>query len=319
MSMMNRIPVPGVAALVGEFAAAGHAPVQQPQVRPYAFGAGEPTGIADFCGLRAINDRFCRLARSAFVPTLRFPPRITCLPPELLSFDEFRGAQDRLVSLTVCHVEELRGSLLMVLPHRLVSTLTNAWYGGGPVASQPGQGEFSATEERLIEQVTARLMQAMQLAWRDVMPISLSVIAREANMRFASFAVGDEMVVCCRFQVELLAGDAARIDVLYPLQLLKPIAGLLRARLQSDQLDEDRSWREKLEQAVLAVPLRVSVRLCQPEMPLNRLMSLATDEVLPVTLSGSVDVLVEGRALFAAQPGEQSGRAAVAILRPLTP
>ncbi len=63
--------------------------------------------------------------------------------------------------------------------------------------------------------------------------------------------------------------------MVYPMQLLRPISSLLRSRLQSDQLDEDRSWRERLEQAVMGVPLSVSVRLCQPELPLNRIVALS--------------------------------------------
>lgn len=317
MTLMKRIPPAGLAALVGDLAAPGPADLAaQPPVRPYAFGGAEVTGLADYYGLRAINERFCRIARSAFVPMLRFPPRITCLPPELHSFDEFRSALQAPVSLTVSHVEELRGTQLMVLPHRLVSVLTNAYYGGGPAATAPSSNEFSATEQRVIELVTDRLNQAMQLAWRDVMPVSLAVTTREENIQFATFADGDELVVSCRFVVQLPGGATGQIDTVYPLQMLRPISSLLRSRLQSDQLDEDRNWRERLEQAVLSVPLNLSVRLCQPELPLNRLLSLTAGEVLPVTLTGTVEVLVEGRPLFRAQPGEQGGHAAVSILRP---
>jgi flagellar motor switch protein FliM len=313
MSLMSRIPSSVLTALVG--APAGIDPREAREVRPFALGSGDVTGLADFFGLRAINERFCRIARHAFVPMLRFMPRITSHPPELMSFDEFRRTQANPVSLTVWHMEELRGNQMMVLPHRLVSVLTNAFYGGGPVATPATQAEFSGTEQRVIELVTDRLMQAMQVAWRDVMPVAMTLAGREESTQFATFADGDEMVVDCRFTVQLPGGDTARIDVVYPMQLLKPISSLLRSRLQSDQIEEDRTWRERLEQAVLSVPLNVSVRLCQPEMPLNRLIALSAGDVLPVALTGTVDVLVAGRVLFQAQPGEQGGRAAVCILR----
>jgi flagellar motor switch protein FliM len=314
MSLMSRIPSSVLAA-----------PVDTPgdlretrEVRPFALGTGDVTGLADFYGLRAIHERFGRIARQAFVPMLRFQPRITSHPPELVSFDEFRRTLGNPVALTVWQMEELRGNQLMVMPHQLVSVLTNAFYGGGPVATPATQAEFSGTEQRVIELVTDRLMQAMQVAWRDVMPVSMSLAAREESTLFATFADGDEMVVDCRFTVQLPGGESARIDVVYPMQLLRPISSLLRSRLQSDQLDEDRSWRERLEQAVMGVPLSVSVRLCQPELPLNRIVALSAGDVLPVALTGTVDVLVAGRVLFQAQPGEQGGRAAVCILRQQT-
>lgn len=314
MSHMARIPSAALAALVGS--PGEESPRETREIRPFALGSGDVTGLADFFGLRAINERFSRIARHAFVPMLRFAPRITCHPPELLSFDEFRRTQTNPVSLTLWHMEELRGNQMIALPHRLVSALTNAFFGGGPVATPAMQAEFSGTEQRVIELVTDRLMQAMQVAWRDVMQVTMSLAGREENTQFASFADGDEMVVDCRFSVQMPGGDTARIDVVYPMQLLRPISSLLRSRLQSDRIEEDRTWRERLEQAVLSVPLAVSVRLCQPEVPLSRLLSLATGDVLPVALTGTVDVLVAGRVLFQAQPGEQGGRAAVCILRP---
>jgi len=123
------------------------------------------------------------------------------------------------------------------------------------------------------------------------------------------------MIVNCSFMVQLPGQEPASFDILYPLQMLKPIASLLRSRMQSDQLTEDRNWREKLELAVMGVPLGVSVRLCEPQIPLSRLMSLNDGEVLPVTLTGAVEVLVQNQAMFDAQPGEQAGHAAVSITR----
>lgn len=284
-------------------------------VRPYSFGGNDLTGLADFHGLRMINERFCRLARSAFLPLLRFQPRISSFPPELRSFDDYRNAQDNFLSLTTSASDELRGNQLMVLPPSFVALLTNAYYGGGTRVSQQVRSEFTGTEQRVIEILTDRLNGALQLAWRDLMRVTFIVASREENMQFVSFADGEELIVNCSFLVQLPGQEPANFDILYPLQVLKPIASLLRSRMQSDTLAEDRSWRERLEQAVLSVPLQVSARLCQPSVSLGRLMSLKDGDVLPVSLSGSVDLLVEGQTLYEARPGEQGGHAAVSVTR----
>lgn len=287
------------------------------EVRPYSFGDNDLSSFGDYHGLRMINERFCRIARTAFLPLLRFQPRISSFPPELRTFDDYRNAQDNFVSLTVSQVEELRGSQLMVLPPSFISLLTNVYYGGELAAGPAPRGEFTATEHRVIELVTDRLNGALQSAWRDLTRVTFSVAGREENMQFATFADSDEMVVNCSFMVQLPGKEPESFDILYPVQMLKPIAGLLRSRLQSDSVAEDRLWRERLEQAVLSVPLRVTARLCEPQMPLPRLLTLSEGEVVPVTLSGAVDVLVEGQPMFSGVPGEQSGRAAVSVLRSL--
>jgi flagellar motor switch protein FliM len=286
-------------------------------VRPYSFGSNDLSGFGDYHGLRMINERFCRIARAAFLPMLQFQPRLSCFPPELRTFDDYRNGQDNFISLTISTTEELRGSQLLVMPPSFISLLTNAYYGGGVNGPVQSRTEFTATEHRVIELVSNRLNSALQLAWRDLMPLTFNVASREENMQFVAFADSEEMIVNCSFMVQLPGQEPASFDILYPLQMLKPIASLLRSRMQSDQLTEDRSWREKLEQALLHVPLEVSVRLCRPQIPLARLMSLNDGEVLPVTLTGAVDVLVENQPMFEAQPGERAGHAAVSITRSL--
>lgn len=320
MAKPTKLSSSEVAALVGgliETDATGHEGdvLNGQPVRPYSFSASNLSGFGDYHGLRMINERFCRIARAAFLPMLRFQPRLSSFPPELRSFEDYRNGQDNFLSLTISAAEELRGTQLLVLPPAFVSLLTNAYYGGGVAGPAHSRSEFTATEHRVIELVSDRLNAALQLAWRDLAHLTFTVTSREENMQFVAFADSDELIVNCSFMVQLPGQEPASFDILYPLQMLKPIASLLRSRMQSDQLSEDRTWREKLEQAVMRVPLGLSVRLCQPEVPLSRLMALADGEVVPVSLGASVDVLVEGVPMFQAQPGEQAGHAAVSVIR----
>ena len=320
MAKPTKLSSTEVAALVGGLIDSDMTPdagdtLNGQPVRPYAFGTNDLSGFGDYHGLRMINERFCRIARSVFLPMLRFQPRLSCFPPELRTFEDYRDGQDNFLSLTITASEALRGNLLMVVPPAFISQLTNAYYGGGITAPPPTRSEFTATEHRVIELVTDRLNAALALAWRDLLPLGLSVGSREENMQFVAFADSDEMIVNCSFMVQLPGLEPASFDIIYPLQILKPIASLLRSRMQSDQLTEDQSWRDRLELALMAVPLGVSVRLCQPQIALSRLMTLAEGDVLPVTLPGSVELLVEGQPMFEGQPGERGGHAAVSITR----
>jgi flagellar motor switch protein FliM len=284
-------------------------------VQPFVFGNGETAGLAEYHGLRMVNERFSRLARTAFSPLLRFQPRITAHPPQLGTFDSYRTTHDNFAALTISQIAELRGTQMVVVPASFVSLLTNAYYGGDVASAQVARGEFTATEQRVVETVTERLHAALQVSWRDLTRFTIVVTAREENMQLSSFAEAEEKIVTCGFTVQLPNAEDQRFDVIYPFQMLKPIASLLRSRMHSDQLGEDRSWRERLEHAVMSIPVGVSVRLCEPVVPLHRLLSLAPGDVLPVSLPGTADILVAGRLLFCGQPGEQGGHAAVSILR----
>ena len=82
-------------------------------------------------------------------------------------------------------------------------------------------------------------------------------MAREVNPQFTTFVDASDLVIICSFVVQLPGVDAANFDILYPLQTLKPIASLLRSRVQSDIVEDDTSWRDKMEKAVLDIPLRL--------------------------------------------------------------
>ena len=68
--------------------------------------------------------------------------------------------------------------------------------------------------------------------------------------------------------------DAANFDVIYPLQTLKPIASLLRSKVQSDKVEDNVSWRQRLENAVLEVPLKITARISGTHNSLRKLHKL---------------------------------------------
>ncbi|MCE6952990.1 flagellar motor switch protein FliM [Cereibacter sphaeroides] len=306
-----------VAALVGNLMEASDSLSMENglEVRPYAFGENDLNLLGDYHALRMINERFCRTARDVFLPMLRLQPRISSFPPEVRSFDDYRSSQDNFVSITASRIEELRGNQMIVIPPPFISLLTDSYYGGQIRHIKSARTEFTATEQRVIELVTDRLNIALQLAWRDLMALTFAVASREESMQFASFVDGDDMIVNCSFMVQLPGTEPASFDVLYPLQTLKPISSQLRSRMQSDFVDDDRTWREKLQRAILEVPLTLSARLCEPEVPLRQLMQIQPGDVLPVQLSDTVSLLVEGQPIFDATPGERGGQTALNLTR----
>jgi flagellar motor switch protein FliM len=172
-------------------------------------------------------------------------------------------------------------------------------------------GEFTATEQRVIEIVTEGLNEALFMAWRDLMPVHFTVQGREENIQFASFVDGGDTVIVCTFLVQLPKGDPVSFDIIYPLQTLKPIASQLRSRVQSDKSGDNLSWRQKLERAILNIPLTVTARLAQPTVSMRSLIQMQEGHVFPIQLVGKIDVLVEGRPMFEGDLGEINGQAAL--------
>ena len=99
------------------------------------------------------------------------------------------------------------------------------------------------------------------------------------------------------------------------MQTLKPIASQLRSRVQSDNGDDDVTWREKMERAILNIPLNITALLGEPVMSMGQLIRLKTGDVVPIQINEGIEVRVEDNPIFFAEIGEVSGQVAVSLLR----
>ena len=283
-------------------------------VREFQFGQDDLSLMGDYYALRLINERFARHARGVFLPMLRLQPRISPFPPEVKTFDEYCEGIDNFMNLNISRMEELRGPMLLTLGPKFISTLTASFYGGSIYQPDPKRTEFTNTEERVIELVHEGLSECLSVAWTDLMPITLSHQGREVNPQFASFVDGSELVIICAFLIQLPNGESVNMDVVYPLQTLKPIATQLRSRMQSDTND-DVSWRERMEHAILNVPLNVTAFLGKPVMSMGQLIRLQTGDVVPIQVNEGIELRVEDNPIFLADIGEVSGQAAVSLTK----
>ena len=283
-------------------------------VRAFQFGEDDLSLMGDYYALRLINERFARHARGVFLPMLRLQPRISPFPPEVKTFDEYCEGIDNFMNLNIARMEELRGPMLLTLGPKFISTLTASFYGGSIYQPDPKRTEFTNTEERVIELVHEGLSECLSVAWTDLMPITLSHQGREVNPQFASFVDGSELVIICAFLIQLPNGESVNMDVVYPLQTLKPIATQLRSRMQSDTND-DVSWRERMEHAILNIPLNVTAFLGKPVMSMGQLIRLQTGDVVPIQVNEGIELRVEDNPIFLADIGEVSGQAAVSLTK----
>lgn len=302
-----------VAALVGGLMDMDREAAGPDGARPYKFGRNDMTVMGDLHALKMVNERFCRIARAVFLPMIRLAPRISAFPPEIKKFSDYCDELENFVSLTTSRMHGLRGSQLVMVPPSFVSLLTEAYYGGAVRYLPNRRNEFTATEQRVIELVTTGLNRALEVAWRDLMPVQFTVQNREENLQFASFVEANEMVVNCSFMVQLPDTDPAQFDVIYPLQSFRPIAAQLRSRMQSELVDEDATWRARMREVILTVPLTLTARLAEPDIALGRLMRARSGSVVEVDLSPAPMALVDGQPLFAIEIGEQHGHAAISI------
>ena len=236
---------------------------------------------------------------------------------KLKTFDEYTSEIDNFMSLTTVRIEELRGSMLMVFDPSFHLETDRTLIMVALTKTVNAKAEFTATEDRLIEILTRGLNEVLENSWRDLIPVTFKEQAREVNPQFASFVDGTDTVIICSFVVQLPNIDPATFQIIYPLQTLKPIASQLRSRIQSEIIDDDVTWRDRLERAVLDIPLLVDVLLAEPKIALSNLIHIKPGDVLPVQLAESVDIRLEENPFFEGEMGDVAGQLAVNLTKRL--
>ena len=321
MSTSSKLSKPEVDALIagldGDAVAGVDATLAsgEKRVRDFKFGSDDLSLLGDYYALRVINERFARFSRGVFQPMLRVQPRVTALNPSVTTFEDYSFSSEPFMSLTLARIEMLRGNLMMVISPELISKLTNAYYGGNlGIVKTLRRSEFTSTEDRIIEIITDGLIEALDVAWSELIKLEFSEVSREENLQFVSFVDDAEQIICCTFEIQLPGTEAASFDVLYPLQTLKPIAAQLRSRMQSDSVDS-LSWTERLQNAVFNVPLSCTARLTSVDRSMAQVLQFQVDDILPITINGPLELVVEEREFFEAELGDVGGTLAISLLK----
>ena len=78
-------------------------------------------------------------------------------------------------------------------------------------------------------------------------------------------------------------------------------------------VDDDTSWKERLEKSVLNVPLPISAILSEPSVPLSNLLKYKPGDVVNLPPVDGIDFFVDDKLLFKADIGETNGQVAVSL------
>jgi len=287
--------------------------------RTHAFGAAAPQLGGELGALGLLHERFARALRRAFLPLLRYQPRVTLGRIESRAYDDYvSGQQGQLVCFNIVRAEPLRGNLLIAVPPGLVSALVDGFFGGKARGAMRGAAEFTPTEERVIQRLIEGMCAGLARAWDEVAHLRFAYVGTEANAQLAMFLETDDSVLLCPFTIELDDGEESAIDILYPVQMLKPVLPALRSKVQAERVEGSADWRQRLADALLDIGVPVRAVLAEPTAALGDLVRLVPGDTLPIQIGADVRLLAGRTLLGAGTLGEARGMAAIRLASPLT-
>lgn len=281
--------------------------------RPFAFGGEAPRTMSAIPAIDRLNERLVRRLRDVIEPFARVKPKVATEPCIIRGFSEWQAEQPEFTSLSLYAFRPMKGAILLKIDPEFVSRLVDAFYGGSGAQAPRRAREFTATEESLLGRLCEALIGAIAEGWSEIVPVRPQLRARETNAGFAGLAKADEMIALARFTIAPWAGHSSVIEILYPVAGLRSIEPELAAKSHDDASAKTGEWRERLGSAVGEVRIEARTVLARPELSLAELMQLQAGDIIPVSLSKHVPLIVAGRRIALGTVGEHDGRAALKI------
>jgi flagellar motor switch protein FliM len=281
--------------------------------RPFAFGGEAPRTMSAIPAIDRLGERFVRRLRDVIEPFARIKPKVSTEPVTVRGFAEWQAEQPEFVSLSLYAFRPMKGAILLKIDPEFVSRLVDAFYGGSGAQAPRRAREFTATEESLLGRLCEALIGALAEGWAEILPVRPQLRARETNAGFAGLAKADEMVALARFTIMPWPGISSVVEIVYPVAGLRSIEPELAAKSHEDVTAKTGEWRERLGSAVGEVRIEARTVLARPELSLSELMQLQAGDIIPVSLSKHVPLIVAGRRIALGTVGEHDGRAALKI------
>ena len=265
--------------------------------------------------LDIIHDRFIRLFRVTLSNALRKMANLSVNSTGPLKFSEFMNSLPLPSCLNILRLDPLRGAAVMVIESKLLYALVDSFFGGNDVPYTKIEGkDFTQIEIKIARRVVLSAIDDLEKAWEPVYPLKIGYSRTEINPQFVAVVPPSDVVIATTFDVEL-EKVSGTIKIVIPYATLEPIKSKLAVGFQSEQLEVDFIWINRIKEQVMQTAANVLVKLGEAHLSIEDLMNLHVGDIiqLDVDATAPIDVLVEGIPKFKGLPGLLKGNRAIKV------
>ena len=240
---------------------------------------------------------------------------ISTVSTDSLKFGEFLRSLSVPTSLHVFRMEPLRGFGLMVIESRLVFSFVDNFFGGTGTSDINILGrDFSAIEVRMTKKVVETALEDWERAWKSVHPVACTYVRSEVNPQFAAIVPPTDVVLVVVFDIEM-EHSSGTATICIPYSMIEPILNKLKANFQSEQMEVDQVWINRLQRELMKTEVEMVAELGQTQMTPRELLRLKKNDVVMLNkdVSEPLFVKVEETAKLKGYSGVSRGMKAIQI------
>ena len=270
--------------------------------------------------LDIIHDRFIRLFRVTLSNSLRKMANLSVNSTGPLKFSEFMNSLPLPSCLNILRLDPLRGAAVMVIESKLLYALVDSFFGGNDVPYTKIEGkDFTQIEIKIARRVVLSAIDDYEKAWEPVYPLKVGYSRTEINPQFVAVVPPSDVVIATTFDVEL-EKVSGTIKVVIPYSTLEPIKSKLSVGFQSEQLEVDFIWINRIKEQIMGTAANVQVRLGEADITMSDLLDLSPGDIIQLNTDATMplDIFVEGIPKFKGIPGILKGNRALKIIESLS-
>lgn len=269
--------------------------------------------------LDIIHDRFIRLFRVTLSNALRKMCNLSVNSTGPLKFSEFMNSLPLPSCLNILRLDPLRGAAVMVIESKLLYALVDSFFGGNDVPYTKIEGkDFTPIEIKIARRVVLSAIDDYEKAWEPVYPLKIGYSRTEINPQFVAVVPPSDVVIATTFDVEL-EKVSGTIKIVIPYATLEPIKSKLSVGFQSEQLEVDFIWINRIKEQIMGTSANILVKLGEADITLHDLLELSPGDIIQLNTDATMplDILVEGIPKFKGIPGLLKGNRALKIVESL--
>jgi len=203
----------------------------------------------------------------------------------------------------------------MVIESKLVFTVVDNFFGGtGKDEAKVTGRDFSFIEIRMIKNVVLAALEDIEKAWKPVHPVTTTYVRSEVNPQFAAIVPPGDLVLVLNFDIELET-TTGTLTICLPFASIEPVLPKLKAQFQSEELEVDQVWVNRLRAELLLTEVETVAQLGTAEVTPSELLNFKVGDTLMLKEDADSPVVlkIEGIPKLRGFPGTSKGNKAVQI------
>ncbi len=266
--------------------------------------------------LTVVHDKFIKGFQASLSNYLRKDVEVQILSFDVMKYVRFIETIPLPASLCMMKVAPNNGVMIIVMDAQIVFSMMDILCGGTGSSRFKVEGrDFTALEQRIIEKVVGRAAEELTAAWKQVVPLELSLARMETNPRFVQSVERTETLVIYTLEV-VIDQITCNMRLCIPYSTIEPFRTQLSGELQTEKvLRQNQGESQRLQSSLKKMSVDLVVQVGRGDVTFGDILKLAEGDIIELDrgLDSPFDVLSEGIPKFRGFPGQHRSKMAIQI------